>query len=191
MLYLVDKVGAVFSPDYKIQFSKALLKRIESKHKEENVKQSVAAYLLLGGLLKDSGYSLKDIRFFDNGKPYIENGPNISVSHTGDFVCAAVSDMKVGIDAELIGEIRESVINKFFNQNEIDYITAENSNERFYTLWTVKEALSKVSGRGVGEIRSINLEISDGVISYENFNIVTEIRENCVISVCFSEKTGF
>ena len=191
MLYSVDKVGAVFSPDYKIQFSKALLKRIESKHKEENVKQSVAAYLLLGELLKDSGYSLKNIQFYDNGKPYIKNGPNISVSHTGGFVCAAVSDMKVGIDAELIGEIRESVINKFFNQNEIDYITAENSNERFYTLWTVKEAISTVSGGGVGEIRSINLDISDGVISYENFNIVTEIRENCVISVCFSEKTGF
>ncbi len=191
MLYLVDKVGAVFSPDYKMHFSAALLQRIEGKHNQQNKRQSVAAYQLLGRLLNDSEYSLKDIVFTASGKPYIKNGPYISVSHAGDTVCAAVSDTPVGIDAEYIGEVKGQVLNKFFTKKEQAFVIAENSPERFYTIWTVKEAISKVSGRGVGEIRGIDLNISNNIISYDNFNINIEMHENCVISVCFSEKTGF
>lgn len=190
MLFLVDKASNLYSPEYESVFSAALNLRISSKRNAAGRKQSVAAYLLLGRLLGETGHTLKEIEFTNSGKPFIEGGPYISVAHSGNVVCAALSNLPIGIDAEEIGKADERVLKRFFSESEQAFIKAGDPDERFYRLWTIKEAASKLSGRGVGELSSIGLDIIGETVAHKKLNIHSEIYENTVISVCFSEKTG-
>lgn len=86
------------------------------------------------------------------GKPYLENGPFVSVSHTDDLVVVAVSKNNIGIDMEKKDrEIKkqEELAEKYFSQKEKEYATTK---ERFLEIWTKKESYGKFTGEGVAHI---------------------------------------
>lgn len=86
------------------------------------------------------------------GKPYLENGPFVSVSHTGDIVVVAVSESEIGIDAERKDrEVKkqEELIRKYFSERETEYA---NTREKFLEIWTKKESYGKFTGEGLGDI---------------------------------------
>ncbi len=86
------------------------------------------------------------------GKPYLENGPFVSVSHTEDFIVVAVSENNIGIDMEKTDrEIKkqEELTEKYFSQKEKEYATTK---EKFLEIWTKKEAYVKFTGQGLSDI---------------------------------------
>lgn len=86
------------------------------------------------------------------GKPYFENGPFVSVSHTDDLVVVAVSGSNVGIDAEKTDrEVKkqQEITQKYFTEKEKEYA---NTREKFLEIWTKKEAYGKFTGEGIGDI---------------------------------------
>ena len=82
---------------------------------------------------------------------------NVSITHSGDFVACAFSDTPVGIDLEEIREISPRLLNRFFSEEEKGFIRKENTSEklskqetqRFFELWTAKEAYVKLTGEGL------------------------------------------
>lgn len=87
------------------------------------------------------------------GKPYIIGFPSFhfNVSHSEDLLVALVSDQAVGVDVEKIRNPNIQIVNRFFTENEKDYVLSDPSltTKRFYEIWTRKEAYVKYLGKGL------------------------------------------
>lgn len=108
---------------------------------------------LLRMALQEEGYTgdLKELKYSAYGRPYLENGPDFNIAHSGHRVVCIVSRRgRIGIDLE---EIRDLDINDFkdqFSIKEWEIITkAAEPIKTFYYYWTAKECLSKADGRGL------------------------------------------
>jgi 4'-phosphopantetheinyl transferase len=90
-----------------------------------------------------------------NNKPLIKGDPLFfSISHTRDAFCFVISDrFRVGIDLEKVNRNIdfESIAETFFSRDEREFImgSSTGSRERFFLLWTRKEALLKAIGTGI------------------------------------------
>lgn len=88
-------------------------------------------------------------------KPILESGNlHFNISHTRDSFAFAVSEhSRVGIDLEKTDrKINfKSIAKRFFSRDENEFISeyANDSPERFFLLWTRKEALLKALGTGI------------------------------------------
>ncbi len=90
-----------------------------------------------------------------NKKPFIKN-PNpgniqYNLSHSGDAILLVVADSAVGADVEFVNHnfgYRE-VLADNFSTDEVEYITEADSIQRFFKLWTRKEAITKATAQGL------------------------------------------
>jgi 4'-phosphopantetheinyl transferase len=90
-------------------------------------------------------------------KPFILNTGatplHYNISHSGNWILLAVSTSTIGADIELINysfDYKE-VIDDIFNPEEVNYIKQTQPIERFFQLWTRKEALTKATGKGLDD----------------------------------------
>ena len=166
--------------------------RIDNKKNKQAHRQSHLAYcLLLKTLKKEYAIDNVEIKFTPNGKPYIQNGPHFSIAHSDNYIAIAIDNNEVGIDIEKVGEFNTAIADKYFSASEKKFLFNGDKNLNFYKLWTAKEALIKKKGTGLRDLSDTELiPIPDGFRHNENL-IMTQIAENYVISVCFSEKTDF
>ena len=79
----------------------------------------------------------------ENGKPHTD-GICFSITHTGDTALIAISDLPIGIDAEIVRERSFSSVLKSFTAREQTEI-GENITT-FLMHWVVKEAYIKLTG---------------------------------------------
>lgn len=92
-----------------------------------------------------------------NGKPgLIANPLYFNITHTRDaFALAIYKDNIVGIDLERINQniAIHSIIESYFSKDEREYILESSAGmetkDRFFLLWTRKEALLKALGVGI------------------------------------------
>lgn len=90
-----------------------------------------------------------------NGKPYFKGHADLhfNLSHSGNFAVCIVAGMPCGIDIEGNRPFKPSVAKKFFSKTEYHWIyDTENVSvqaERFFRLWTLKEAYAKATGNGI------------------------------------------
>jgi len=90
----------------------------------------------------------------ENKKPHIINSDlHYNISHSGDWILCAISNSEIGADTELINHDFKyrDVIEDNFSSDEVNYIRQNLSVERFFMLWTRKEALTKATGKGLDE----------------------------------------
>jgi len=89
------------------------------------------------------------------GIPLEARGAHFSISHTQDIVVLALcGKYPVGVDIERIAERVEPVAlsERFFSESEHEVLTkleGASQRDRFFTMWTLKEALGKAHGLGV------------------------------------------
>ncbi|MBE6766757.1 MAG: 4'-phosphopantetheinyl transferase superfamily protein [Ruminococcaceae bacterium] len=150
-----------------------------------------AAWELLFLMLSALGYKDSDkIARHGNGKPYIEgNEFFFSLAHTDGAVCCAVScDKKVsdfgkinvissdtpksevGIDIECIDRLCDfkKISHSFFTPEELDFLSGDSLADRFYHIYTRKEALIKATGKGISGIRKTgNVLSNDDIYTYD------------------------
>ena len=117
--------------------------------------QSLTAYRLLQDMLCET-YGITESPIFctlDNGKPVILGHEDIhfNISHCKKGVACAISDCPVGIDIECIPEtVKESLAEYIFNDYELEMLHHSPTPSVVFTrLWTMKEAVVKLSGRGI------------------------------------------
>lgn len=113
-----------------------------------------AAYLsfLYGfrNIYKQNG--LPDFSVEKNGKPYLDAYPNIyfNISHCNNAVCCIFGASPVGIDIQEVRSFNMRSAMKVCSETEIERINnAAEPDLEFCRIWTVKEALSKLSGDGI------------------------------------------
>jgi 4'-phosphopantetheinyl transferase len=91
----------------------------------------------------------------DNKKPYLmsNNGTilHYNLSHAGGWIVLAIARLPVGADVEFVDPEFpfQDILEDNFSEEEVDYIGT--LPERFFTLWTRKEAILKATGQGLGD----------------------------------------
>ena len=82
-------------------------------------------------------------------KPYMPGAEvQYNLSDSGDRILIAVSRQAVGIDVEYVKPkfYYDTILPLNFTQEEIDFISGGDSSNRFFMLWTRKEAILKATG---------------------------------------------
>lgn len=148
-----------------ITFSELNISKISSERQgrikkivpENTKKQCLAAGLLINHLFPD-----KEVKIGAYGKPYIEDGFEFNLAHSGKYVIISVSsDKAVGCDIEQLREYKYQKLGKIvFHRNETETLNnAENQQETFFDLWTKKEAFLKCTGMGF-HLKSKKIDLS-------------------------------
>lgn len=78
----------------------------------------------------------------------------VSISHSGNWIAAAISDAPIGIDIETFSKQRDfiAIASHVFSSAEIRYLKSCNAQElkhNFYLHWTLKESIAKQYGTGL------------------------------------------
>ena len=123
-----------------------------------------------------------------NGKPYVENGPHFSVTHTQNRLYLAFSDEEIGLDAEhLLRTPNYAPIVKKFAPMEQAEITCTKD---FLTHWVVKESAVKYMG-GTLTFDLKHLDYTNACLTYRQEIFPAKItllqHEGFILCVCGSE----
>ncbi len=131
---------------------------------EDDRRRCLCADMLARRMLADaSGKAPAEIAFTigHKGKPSANVPLYFNVSHSGQYVLCAVSDKPLGVDIEQVKPFRAGLVGRYFTEEEAAYIwggdplpAAESVCdpgicERFYRVWTAKEAYVKMTGTGI------------------------------------------
>lgn len=102
----------------------------------------------------------------EKGKPYAVNCPlHFSISHSVDMVAVAISDIEIGIDIQKCRPVSEKLVKRVCIPDEAAYVLdgmpekeqfSEKQVERFFEIWTAKEAYFKCIGTGITKFQSVN-----------------------------------
>lgn len=126
-------------------------KRLETLLQAEKKKQCLGAGLLLEKALDYHGISAEHVHIGENGKPEVE-GIYFNLSHSGDYVICAVSDVLVGCDIEKRRTVSHQLAERYFCNAEkvhLESFTDEAYEREFFRIWTRKESYAKMTGEGM------------------------------------------
>lgn len=78
----------------------------------------------------------------------------VSLSHSGGWIAAAISDSAIGIDIETYGKQRDfiAIASHVFSEAETNLLKSlppDQLNRQFYLYWTLKESVAKQFGDGL------------------------------------------
>ena len=128
---------------------------------------------------KTCAYGIEEPPIFeygDHGKPSLVGLPHIhfNLSHCRVAAICVVSDKPVGVDIETIRPYKESLARYAMNDDELQLING--SALEFTKLWTQKEAVVKLSGRG------ITTDLKSVLTSFAG-ELQTTVTDNYVYSI--------
>lgn len=96
-------------------------------------------------LLKEFGYTDVELHYDDNGKPYLNDGKHISITHSFMFSAIIISDFEIGIDIEKQRDKIVRIASRFIAYEslyligkDIEYI------KKLTVIWCIKESLYKL-----------------------------------------------
>ncbi len=126
------------------------------------------------------------IKRTEAGKPFAFGlDIHFSISHSKDMVVCAVSHKNIGADVELVRDIDLRILSLAGTESDREFIYAEGLSDeerrdRFFKLWTAKEAYFKFCGTGIVGLKSINyLDIAPKCqVFTENEYMITLYRED-------------
>ena len=155
---------------------------LKFKH-EQGQRLCVLAYQLLKqGLREEYGITENPIfTYNEHGKPSIVGHSDIffNLSHCKEAAACVLSDHPVGIDVESIRPFKDSLARYTMNDEELQQIqTADNPDEAFIRLWTMKEAALKLIGTGISN--DLKTVFSDN----PHLRLTTHVTPHYIYTVC-------
>lgn len=138
--------------------------------RQEDRDRSLTGQLLVRKLLVSMGITTGVLHRRPNGQPYLTGCRlHVSISHCDDVVVCALSDEPVGIDVERVRPIDLRLCEHLCTPEELSYILAGKPfpkeplcqdaavSQRFFEVWTAKEAYFKKRGTGITDLKSVNI----------------------------------
>lgn len=179
-------IGDISEREYSktAEFFPETAERIKN-YRPNDKKLTLAGRLLLKEMMKEIyGREEFTVGFNENGKPILDFC-HFSISHSGDIVICAVSDFPVGADIERIKDFKKREKYMLFTPLENEYVNESDSENRFFTLWTRKEALIKAKGGIIVDAAKAELVTPEFKLNdnYDGFGFKTERSEGYVLSV--------
>ena len=143
------------------QTDPSVCKKILACRNEKDRFRSLAAALLLRSAFRvmtgDASLTRLRYGYGPHGKPFSEDYPEyfFSVSHSGDYAICVTGTCEVGIDLQEHRRAAfQGIARRFYTPQEQNFIFHENDGqekERFYRIWSCKEAFIKYTGNGISE----------------------------------------
>ena len=186
MIYINDQTELLVLDDAMCELSEQRREQaLKFKH-DQGRRLCVAAYLLLKyGLRQEYGLRVSPVfGYAPNGKPYLCEYPDIhfNLSHCRQGAICAISDRPIGVDMECIREYKEGLAAYTMNAEEQQAIACSaRPDVAFIRLWTMKESLLKLSGRGIVNDMKDVLSDARGKV---RFTTVVNCDRQYIYSVC-------
>jgi 4'-phosphopantetheinyl transferase len=133
---------------YEDLFNEVNLKE-KSRLRLDNMKSELQqrTFLSVRKLLQEVGFNDSELHYDEFGKPHLENGQHISITHSHGFSAIIISDKIVGIDMELQRDKIVTIAPKFVNDAELKRLKNLDPQEYIKKLtvkWGAKEAIFKI-----------------------------------------------
>ncbi|MCP1995012.1 4'-phosphopantetheinyl transferase superfamily protein [Flavobacterium sp. HSC-61S13] len=142
-------------------------------------------FLSIRHLLFEAGYQDADLTYDENGRPHLNDGKFISITHSFSYSAIIVSSHNVGIDIEMQREKIIRIADKFTNLKEqallVDPI--DSKVKQLTIIWGAKEAMYKMCN-------SRSLSFKDNM-NVEAFDLIDECGRCEVSSESFSKSFYF
>ncbi len=148
---------------------------------------------LIEDCLCEAGFGDVEIMRTDKGKPYVKGKRNmwessgekqavhISVSHSGVYFVCAVADCPIGVDIQERRRANaEGISRRYFSEREQEYVKTFGE-KGFFTIWTRKEAYSKITGLGLEELMKGTEVLDRDDIAFVDFQLEDGIYCSCCI----------
>ncbi len=157
MLYILedsDKLGADFLTEAIPHLSLQRIRRLDELRIEGDKINCAAAYLMLRYALRKE-YGINDnigFTFTGHGKPYPDGYPDIyfNLSHCRNSCACIVSDRETAVDIADIRRVSLRTAGYFCSDEELERLSCEpENNAELIRLWSRKECLSKLDGKGL------------------------------------------
>lgn len=120
---------------------------------ESSYQHEAGMRLLMDALQKDFALQIEkeNIVREKSGKPYISGYSDIqfNITHTAGLIGCVTGCHPVGIDAEQIRPFPKAILRKMTEGENAYIASAENPDEAFMRVWTMKEAYIKLTGKGL------------------------------------------
>lgn len=160
------------------------MKELATEDQSCTIKE-VATNDLIDGYDTDYDFEIEEI---GQGKPVYKERTDIhfNISHTANIVVVAIASKPIGIDIDGNRNFSDRMIDKFYSKKEAAWVYGNDltKQDRFFSLWTMKEAFSKLLGDGIART-ILNVEFlhdTDIVECYykgEKQDVIIEEQEYC------------
>ncbi|MDP3371405.1 MAG: 4'-phosphopantetheinyl transferase superfamily protein [Candidatus Paracaedibacteraceae bacterium] len=140
--------------------------------------------------------NIKELHFeyTSRGKPFfsVEN-IHFNISHSGNLALIGVSLFPIGVDIEQIKMNRDfkGLSDKILSEDEQKWVFEEDAEQRFYVLWTLKEARLKCDGTGIdGHFPTAVFDDEQGW-TYDGYHVISgciEKYENYACTICIQSE---
>lgn len=145
--YNGGKVGCVLI--YAVRYGQ----RLSSRREEAALQRQLARGLLRLALRREYGLELDALPMDrgPHGKPYFVGAPvHFSLSHCPGLVCCCLHTGEVGVDAEGPRPFSQRLARRICTKEEAAWLaTSPNPARDLIALWTLKESVMKLEGRGI------------------------------------------
>lgn len=140
-------------------------------------------FLSIRHLLREAGYTDQNLYYNDNGKPHLDDGKYISITHSYEFTAIIISETQIGIDIEKLRDKIQRIAPKFIGY-EMDFLSVvDKPVEALTVIWGAKESMYKLYGtKGLGfkahcYVEPFDIEIRHTVarLVYENDNLKFDV----------------
>lgn len=192
-IYLLTTEEAAKIPgEYCLAHFRKRLARANRFLRREDYLRCIGAGALLHGIL---GVEEKNLVLSEYGRlsdPTL--GSCFSISHSGSCILLAVDRGEIGADIEYIDPRHLDLADRVCLPEEADWLRGRGA-AAFFTLWTLKESMMKLTGRGMrldAQSFSVLPLITRGEMSFEGRKIYasTKTLGEYQLSVCAENPPG-
>lgn len=191
---LVWKITETFDELFQsVALKDVSLARVESMKAEGHQK----GFLSVRRLLKEAGYTDFDLYYDEFGKPHLEDGKHISISHSNDFSVIVVSDVNIGADLEILKDKTLKLAPRYMDVSHLNNLSKEDQLIKATVVWGIKESVFKIKNEiGISfkdDIFESDFTLADKKCSVElrfnnkveHFTILFDFIENYVFVCAF------
>jgi len=151
-----------------------------------------------------------NLQLHPNGKPFVQGSKAVhfNLTHSADVILLAVTEEgEIGVDIEQVNrEFEWRRVDSVLAQSEIEWIKekeltdSSNVYQRFFQIWTLKEAYIKCTGEGMSRhLKMLNFHVSAEHIQFldstndaqktEEYYFESYIYEsNFIFSICLQQR---